>query len=281
MKIQSRQEFSDWLSEHYHYCEEIFVANLRPVPGLPDEKQQVPEAVSFDIGHPTSIDWCAGERTLFIFQNVLAKGITDWSSEDTDFDPDPIYADRGIGLVSASDALEIHIDNSIRLKCAELEISQPFEALYFNLPELSDRRVSIEVPSLNLPTPKQWVSWFEAADLSVAWRMIHDAARDPGEVPQFDYSGWFLQEADRINDTSSGLMISSCHPTESGFRVNIDFWKDQVNPEKLLWITLARVVADLPESRVVCGNCNLSGTDWYQSLENGQSYLDTLFPQQP
>lgn len=98
-------------------------------------------------------------------------------------------------------------------------------------------------------------------------------------VPQSDYAGWFLQETDRVNNTSSGLMISSCKLTESGFRVYFEFWKDHDNPEKRLWVTLARVVAAIPENKVKCGNCKLSGIDWSHCLEFGQSHLDALFPQ--
>ncbi len=94
MNIQSRQDFLAWITER-NYFEEIFFANIQPMPTLPNTGQ-VPERVSFDIGIPTTIDWTAGEKTLFIFQRVLASGITEWSSSDIDFEPDPIYADRPI-----------------------------------------------------------------------------------------------------------------------------------------------------------------------------------------
>jgi hypothetical protein len=278
MNIQSRQDFLAWITER-NYFEEIFFANIQPMPTL-SNTGQVPERVSFDIGIPTTIDWTAGEKTLFIFQRVLASGITEWSSSDIDFEPDPIYADRGISLEDDSEELTILIDNTIRLKCTELEVSACFEARIFNPPELTEREVSIEVPNSMLPTPKQWVSWFEAAGLKVAWRIIHDEARSPDEVPQHDYSGWFLQELDRINDTNYGLMMSSCKPTDSGFYIHIDFWKDQENPEGNLWIMLAKVVSTLPGSKVVCGNCHFSGIEWYRSVEYGQIYLDKLFPRQ-
>lgn len=280
MKIKSRQDFLEWITER-HYFVEIFFANIQPMPmPMLQSIEQVPEIVSFDIGIPTTIDWIAGEETLFIFQRVVASGITEWSSSDINFGPDPIYADRGISLEDGSDELAILIDNTIRLKCTELEVSPSFEAPIFNPPELTEREVSIEVPNSVLPTPKQWVTWFEAAGLNVAWRIIHDEAKSPDEVPQFEYSGWFLQELDRISDTSYGLMMTSCKPIESGFYTHVDFWKDQQNPEANLWIMLAKVVATLPGSKVVCGNCHFSGIEWYRSLEYGQPYLDKLFPRQ-
>lgn len=275
LHLKTEEELEQWLYPK-PWIEAGFLENLVPPPSLKSAEEQVPVQVSFDMGYRTTFTYLAGLETPLEFYKIKAIGVTKWCY---DYDPS-LYEDKtdfdDVSVEAEDGNLTLLFDrgNTLILTCAEIVIDGPHHSFERNIPDMFGRSVKIVFTGMGTLHPAWWLEQFAKAGLDVSWRRMSEGASDLSEVPNEAYGGWFLQETAKIGQTSCGLMIRGIRSCESGVEIFFETWQDS---DPTLVHSLSYVAAAFPESRVSCGNCELTGPQWRAALEQGQDYLNKLF----
>jgi hypothetical protein len=145
-------------------------------------------------------------------------------------------------------------------------------------PYLSPTEAEIAIPNSHFLSPTEWIALLANVGAAVAFRRLDDIATPPHEVPE-DYSGWFIQFSDHIEDSLGGIMFRGVIREGLDLHVWINLWSRESEPDpQPLWSAFVRGVAKaFPEARVSCGNCKLTASQWASALEKGTAWLEQLF----
>ncbi|MBC2725089.1 hypothetical protein [Desulfosporosinus sp.] len=128
----------------------------------------------------------------------------------------------------------------------------------------SEREISVELN--NLPTASDWVNWLSKEGSYVAWRYGYGEAKSPNKLTYPDYSGWFLQEEKRIENTDFGVLFKFVEVRDQKGHITIE--KYDVNAESL-WLAINRIVANQRLAIIRSGNCKFEGHEWLDFVDHG------------
>jgi hypothetical protein len=196
---------------------------------------------------------------------LLADQVMEYSLSGPDeFVPNNCCQRLELMVVEQGVGFTLDVPGELRIVCARLHVTQHPDREELVEPWLSAREFSATVVSHPLPTPGEWVQWFQAKGLDVVLRYIYGEAREPNQVPATDYTGWFLQLRSRLDQHPEGLFFAHCTAQPNGFSVHLVNY-DEAVPELL--VVAGRYMASFPDVTVSCGNTTLSREEWLAYLE--------------
>jgi hypothetical protein len=98
----------------------------------------------------------------------------------------------------------------------------------------------------------------------IIFRYYGGELRAPGRLPYPDYSGYYIQFKNRIENIREGIFIA--HLGKQGPLISPRFQnKDQ--ELKSVWIDLTRVLSELPDANITYGNCKFNVCEWRRYLD--------------
>lgn len=134
-------------------------------------------------------------------------------------------------------------------------------------PWLSPREVFASAPMNEIPRPSFWKQEFNELGYEILFRCYSGEGKQSQQIPYPDYSGYFIQLADKIKETQTGLFIRYVSMEDN--IVNLSFFKYEENLDPL-WISLTAILAGISNVKISCGNCEFSGEQWKQLLKDGK-----------
>lgn len=274
MRIRTADQLHRWLDENYGF-EDGHVLGLSPEPSRAGD--QAPSRASLELAYRVAGGYEAGgTRTLRVVR-VETIGVREWTLETADpYRPD--HCIEGVDTIESGDGLGLTLDvpGRLILVCSELDVQPLPDRTEAIMPRASDRGFSAVVPGRPCPTPAQWIEWLNRLGLQAVWRRYGGEAEPASHVPR-DYTGWFLQEPERIAESPAGLFFFHCGLNEAGdLAIHLQTYYDDDAHE--LWVGSGRVIGSMPGTVVRCGNCRLVGEQWLEYLGGGGAdYLDRLF----
>ncbi len=205
--------------------------------------------------------------------------VQQWSANfiQKDYALDGLLID-GVEVDDDKQLIDILIDGNIHLQCSSIEIELLPEATIVNRPLVTTRTAVVHFPNTVLPNPAQWLQWLAEIGAACTWRQNYGDAVRAESLPQDDYEGWFMQAANLVDSTTSGVMLKTLKQFDGGFFAELDDWNQPEEPHAYspMWRLLSQVAASKPHSSVRCGNCLLTGPEWLESLDGGDHFLSTL-----
>jgi hypothetical protein len=94
--------------------------------------------------------------------------------------------------------------------------------------------------------------------LDVSWRYGGSDVKLVEQVPYPDYSGWFIQETNKIKNTQFGVFIKHISSDKEGYYISLE----RLEAEVEIWDRMIGIIAELPNVEIHIGNCILTGAQW-------------------
>ena len=158
------------------------------------EDSKIPTQVSLQLSLQVGGSITAGETRWIGEIEIIAEDITDYSIDlPKEFIPGNCC--EGIELIHVSQGIGFTLDvpETLRIECRTLQINQQEDREEIVEPWLSNTEFFVTVQSSQLPTPEDWIVWFQSHGFNVVWRYYYGDRKIPSQVSANDYSGWFLQ----------------------------------------------------------------------------------------
>ncbi|MFS1514409.1 hypothetical protein VQL36_18565 [Chengkuizengella sp. SCS-71B] len=170
----------------------------------------------------------------------------------------PIKLSVGIGI-------EFDLPEMVQLHCEALYIDKPIYIRTITKPWVSEKYLFANVKNTILPKSFAWIKLLELKGFKTSWRYGGSEIKLPEQVPYPDYSGWFLQETNKVKDTEFGVFIENVKVENNGFYIAINRYESEIN----LWLAVTKVIAELPNVQIETGNCEFTGEQWINYIETG------------
>jgi hypothetical protein len=173
---------------------------------------------------------------------------------------EPFVVEKGICL-----QFQFMWNPMLSLAAESLSISEPETIVTTFKPWLSTNNIYIQAPMDQIPAPSFWKSKLHEVGHEIVFRYYCGPPKLPEQLPYPDYSGYFIQLADRVGETKDGICIE--HLSMENHQVSLSFSKTDKSLDRL-WIDLSAILADFPQVKINCGNSELTGAEWKQLLKN-------------
>ncbi|QKE72021.1 hypothetical protein HPK19_04040 [Arthrobacter citreus] len=256
LRIKKSTDLVKWLNDNFNF-EEGYVSDIKKI----DKR-----TVRMCIGIQVEGNYVAGTPKVLKEYTIIAIGVRNFKN-NFQYDPDHrieslfhIETTKGIGI-------DVDLPEIVQIYCKELWVEEPRYIRSITKPWVSENELYAKVPNLEIPKPLTWIEQLEAKGFSVSWRYGGSEIKLPEQVPYPDYSGWFIQETNKIQNTQFGIFIRHLQPEYNGFGISFE---KHYGAEKDLWITLTQVIAEFPDVEIHTGNCRLTGKQWINYLNSGE-----------
>lgn len=98
----------------------------------------------------------------------------------------------------------------------------------------------------------------------IVFRYYGGEVRSPDRLPYPEYSGYYIQLENRIDQNREGIFIAHVGKNETSISLGFQN-KDQ--ELKSVWIDLTRVLSELFNVNIKSGNCTFDGHEWKRYLD--------------
>lgn len=253
--IKNKLDLDIWLDENYGF-EDGYISELEML----DET-----TVKIRIGYQIEGTYIAGAPKLLKEFLIIAKGVTGLLNN---LQIDPNHCIEGLFQIETSKGLGLELDvpQIIRLCCEELHIEEPTYIKSITKAWISDNVLSANIPKMDIPKPIFWIKKLEKNGFYVSWRYGCSGIKSVEQVPYPDYSGWFIQETDKIKNTQFGIFVSHISSGNEGFNIALDRYEADIK----LWDAIKRIIAELPNVEISIGNCILTGDQLIHYISSGE-----------
>lgn len=245
------QELDAWLASH-DYFEDGYILRVDFQP------------LKINVGYTVKGNYKAySEQEIVAFQLIPGK-ILEWTCLHEDFTPSQKYIIDSIQPLAFQGGIGLKVPGILTFLTDRLTITEPEIIKTTFQPWLSDREIFVSFEMHQIPKPIFWKQKLDALGYPIIFRYYAGPAMNSEELPYPDYTGYFIQIADRIAESSEGIFIQHLSKEEeviSFHFVNMD--------EKLqnVWSALMSIFSDLPFVKIQSGNCEFSGLEWKKLLE--------------
>lgn len=250
--ITTFSELDQWLEENNYFEDgHILQINLDPL--------------AITVGYNIKGNFQAhSEREILPFK-ITPNKIMKWEpsehlvpSEDHYIEGiEPLDMDPGIGLQFLVPPLTILVAESLTVEDLPI-IKTTFK------PWLSTHSIFAKAPLHEIPKPAFWQQRLKEAGYEVVFRYYAGEGKRPEELP-LNYTGYFIQLAERIDETQEGIFIEFMSLENQ--EVSLGFSRRDPTLDSV-WLSLTAIVADIPDVIISCGNCKFSGGEWKLLLKN-------------
>ncbi|MFF2754448.1 hypothetical protein ACFVR1_11970 [Psychrobacillus sp. NPDC058041] len=257
LRIRKNADLVKWLNDNFGF-EDGYVSDIKKI----DKR-----TVRMCIGIQVEGNYVAGTPKVLMEYTIIAKGVRNFKNN---IQYDPEHCIEGLFHIETTEGIGIEVDlpETVQIYCEEICVEEPRYIRTITKPWVSDNHLYAKVPGWEVPRPVTWIVQLEKKGLRVSWRYGGSEIKLPEQVPYPDYSGWFLQETNKIQYTQFGIFIKHVHPEANGFSISIDNYNYEA--EKDLWIALTQVIAEFPDVEIHIGNCKLTGTQWNNYIHSGE-----------
>lgn len=264
VRILNQVQFDSWLEANY-WLEDAFIDELAPVPSV--EGRPAPAEVGLSFRMQIAGGYAAGDVRRMRHLRLTAMGVSEYSIVvATGFAAG--HCSQGAEAVDVPGKIGFAFDApaEVRLVCDAIDVEH-HETEEVIEPHYSDRSFYAVASEGTLPTPAEWLRWFRGRGQDVVWRYYASEEVPPCSVPQQNYSGWFLQHRERLNEDPKGLFFFSGRQNEHGFELQISNYTRYTNSRSdqlVLWKIATDYIASLPAVTLRCGNAVLTPNKWLQ-----------------
>lgn len=257
LRIKKCSDLVKWLNDNFCF-KDGYVSDIKKI-----DKRTVRMCIGFQVEG----NYVAGTPKVLKEYTIIAKGVRNFKNN---FQYDPDHCIHGLFHIETTKGIGIDVDlpEIVEIYCKELWVEEPRYIRTITEPFVSDNRLHAKVPGSEVPKPVTWIEQLKAKGFRVSWRYVGSEIKLPEKVPYPDYSGWFLQETNKIQYTQFGIFIFDVRPEDNGFSISLENYNYEA--EKDLWIALTRIIAEFPDVEIQIGNCMLTGTQWNKYLHSGE-----------
>lgn len=254
MLIQTFEQLEEWIEEN-NYFEEGHILQIESNP------------LAITVGYMVEGNYEVNTERSILTYKITPSKVLKWNYSPEEFTPsedayidgiEPLKVEKGI-------ALQFQVPPEFQLVAESFTISDPKIIKSTFKPWLSDREIFAEAPMDHIPKPNYWKEKLRESGHDIVFRYYMGEGKQPDEIPYPDYSGYFIQLANKIRDTKEGIFIK--HISIHNGVVKMAFVK-QDNHLEDVWESLKKIIADIPEVQISCGNCKFSGDEWKQQNSN-------------
>jgi hypothetical protein len=253
--IRSKSDLDIWLDENNGF-EDSYISDLDII----DET-----TIKIRIGYQIEGTYIAGTPRILKEYLIVAKGVTGLK-DNVQINPNhcmegisQIESPKGIGL-------ELDVPEIIQFYCDELYIEEPTYIKSITKAWISDNHISAKILNMDIPKPIFWIKALEKSGFDVSWRYGGSDIKSTEQVPYSDYSGWFIQETNKIKNTQFGIFVSHISGGKNGFNIALERYEEDMK----LWNEIIRIIAGLPNVEINIGNCTLTGPQWIHFISCGE-----------
>ncbi len=206
------------------------------------------------------------ERTRRVFQ-IVADDIIDISQYEAS-DLNQEHCMEGIDLCENEEYIEFSLDipKLLKVRCRRIYVTKKENLTDIVKPWLSETELFVDICKAKMPSPADWVCWFNKYGADVSWRFYGGEARESNNVPSKNYDGWFIQESNAIQKTTEGLFFQhvNIEDGKTTFHVRRNEFSDAT------WVIFKRILLKFENAIISSGNCKLNCREWRHLLSNVQ-----------
>lgn len=248
IEVTTYEEFDSWLSEN-NYFEDGCIPQivLEPLSIMVEDTEGGFKAYS--------------KRTHKTFK-ITPINVIEWKCYDI---PSSNHCIEGIDPVEVEKGVSLKIPYPlIQLTAESFQISGSVISTSIVAPELNNELIYIETKLIKPPTPAFWIEQFKMAGFDIVFRYYKGAEKKAEDVPYPDYTGYFFQLRDSLDDSDGGIFIGGVRSKEGKVFMHFSCKETKLHP---VWIYLTSVLADFPDVKIACGNLDLTGDEWKEMLK--------------
>lgn len=252
--INTYSELDKWLSEN-NYFENGYILEIEKSPLI------------ITIGYIVSGSYKANEERQMQVFKLEPLTIVEWNYDESVFTTSSDYCIKGIAAIEnlSGFGLSFVHKSSFSLITDSLKLNEPTIVTDTFKPWTSDTEIYAVAEIDNVPSPEFWLKKLKEKGHALFYRYIYGEIKPVEQIPYPDYSGYYLQMADRVATTSGGIFIRDIKQrgnfTTVSFQRQDQFLVDQ-------WLDLTRILASLSNVTIHCGNCQFTGTEWERYLRD-------------
>lgn len=246
---------SEWLVLH-NWFEDAFIQDFA--------YDTEGKSLAFTLAYQTEGTCLANTpRTLRVFE-FIAEGVSDQSNIDS-FEWSIDHCMEGIDVFDTENiGFSMDISWPLAIECKQLTVIDKPNKVEMTKPWMSDTELFVSVKGRTLPTPSEWLDWFEGKGLKLGWRFYAGEEKAPDKLPVASYDGFYLQELTEIQQTIHGLFFKHCSQHTNSFRISVqrrEFSEDA-------WKAFKEILLNFESIVVSCGNCEFNKAQWSESLNS-------------
>lgn len=254
MIINTFNDLDKWLSDNFFFEDgHILVIKENPLEII--------------IGYNVKGNYEANsERHIFSFKIIPSK-IHEWHyNKDIITIGDGNYIEY-IDTIEVENriCLEFFTTATIRLVAESFVIEEQELIKTTFKPWASEKEIYLIASLSEIPRPEFWKEELYRYGHNILFRYYSGEERQPEQVPYPDYQGYYIQLSDRISSTQEGIFLKNIQ-VENG-KLNLSF-ENKDEKLKNIWDDLTLILADFPHAKIYSGNCEFTGKEWKQYLND-------------
>ena len=201
------------------------------------------------------------ERTLRVF-SVKADGVSNNTAlEEGEWSKN--HCMEGLDLKDSRIILfTLDVPKPLEIECSRVTINQEPNKIELVEPWLSETEIFISVQGEKLPTPTEWLQWFNEQGHCLGWRYYAGELKEASAIPQQEYDGWYMKALDLIPQTSQGLFIRHCKDNGNSFDISLQ--RTELSDD--VWSSLKQVILRFKNIEIRSGNCKFNNEQWESSV---------------
>lgn len=258
LELHTAKQLEQWLEDN-NWLHDAHIFKIMPL----SRYNNTPEKVSLIIRYQVKGSYEAGTPKIDNQFTLIATKVRRWTfNQETKYNPDHCVSDIEVFNDNKSMGLRFDIPDQVELSCDEITIIGPEIIKSVTKPWTSKTKLHVELPSL--PKPIDWINWLAQFGLDVSWRYGYGEAKLPEKLPYPNYSGWFLQETDKMNSTDFGVLFDFVGVREQKSHISLSKYDKSAES---LWIQINKILANQDKVIIKSGNCTFDGYEWKEFLE--------------
>lgn len=262
MKIDDRNKLKEWLDQNYWF-EDGFVSRI----------ESDIDNLKISLGYQTKGTYVAGESQELKEFQIVPAGVSKWTwNKKHKFQPSYDWCIEGVDMIDEGLGLKFETPYHFEFVCQSIEISEPKTIETFTKPWTSNREFFSTVKDKQSPQPKYWIEQLRQKGFKAGFRYYCGELLDLSKVPYPDYSGYYLQHLDKIEETNEGLFFSLVKQVDSELKISIEL-KDETAED--LFTALQQVMSDWDNVKINSGNVGFTGQEWNEFKSTGK-YPDRI-----
>jgi len=256
ININTFNDLDKWLSDNF-YFEDGHVLSINE------------NSMEIIVGYNVKANFKANsERHILPFKIIPSK-IIEWS-----YDKEMVNVgdDNYIECIEATEVengicLQFSTPVTIKLVADSLIIEEQELIKTTFKPWASETDIFMTTDFYEIPRPEFWKEKLRKYGHDILFRYYAGDERQTVQVPYPDYQGYYIQLVDRINSTQEGIFLR--HLKVENGKLSLSF-ENKDEELKNVWHDLTIVLADFPNAKIICGNCEFTGTQWKKYLIDKQ-----------
>jgi hypothetical protein len=255
MNIKNRIELEKWLDQNYWF-EEGFISEIN------DSKT----GLEIVVGYQTVGTYLAGEKEELKEFCLKPIGLTNWTYKKEQFSPTKESCINEIDLIEKGIGLKFDTGSFFEMTCESIEISEPKITQTYTKPWISNNEIYIKASEKEVPKVNYWIEKLEEYGFKTGFRYFAGELIQSEKVPYPDYSGYFIQTRNKINETEKGLFFKFVSLENGELRIGIENGYEN----KDLFNSFQSIVSNWKKTVINSGNVKFTGQEFKEFLKSGK-----------